>query len=328
LETSTQFKQNLHKVNANDFNSIALTLFKIQYRENEVYKNYIEQLGINPFLITQIEEIPFLPISFFKTHTVRTGIWQPETIFTSSGTTGITTSRHFVKDITFYLNHAEQLFNSLFGSLTDYHFLALLPSYLEREGSSLVAMADYFIKRSSSVHSGFYLNNLNELVQKIKLLKNGNRKIILLGVSFALLDLAENYSLDLSHCTIMETGGMKGRRKEIIREELHQTMRDRFNIAQITSEYGMTELLSQAYSLQNGYYQCPWSMKILIRDVYDPLQLESVGRVGIIKVIDLANVDSCSFIETQDLGRLNSEGNFEVLGRVDNSDSRGCNLLV
>ncbi len=328
METSIHFKQNFHKVNAKDFNSIALALFKIQSQENEVYKNYIEQLGVNPFLITKVEEIPFLPISFFKTHEVKTGNWRQETVFTSSGTTGATTSRHFVKDVVFYLNHSEELFTSFFGSLNDYHFLALLPSYLERDGSSLVTMADYFIKQSNSMHSGFYLNNLDELVQKIKLLKTDNRKIILLGVSFALLDLAEKYSLDLSQCIIMETGGMKGRRKEIIREELHQTLRERFNVTQITSEYGMTELLSQAYSLQNGYYQCPWSMKILIRDVYDPLSLESVDRIGIIKVIDLANIDSCAFIETQDLGRLNSKGNFEVLGRVDNSDSRGCNLLV
>ncbi len=328
METINSFRQNFRKINDNDFGHIALSLFKIQATENKIYKQYITELRIEPNEVTRIEEIPFLPISFFKTHEVKTGSWEPETIFTSSGTTALITSRHYVKDRSFYLNHAKCLFNSFFGSIEDYHFLALLPSYLEREGSSLIAMTDYFIQQSNSNHSGFYLNNFDELANKIEALKTEKRKTILLGVTFALLELAQQYSLNLSHCIIMETGGMKGRRKEIVRDELHQILRSSFKVDNITSEYGMTELFSQAYSLHDGYYKCPWSMKILIRDVYDPMQLEKTGRIGIIKVIDLANFDSCAFIETQDLGRLNSNGNFEVLGRVDNSDSRGCNLLV
>jgi phenylacetate-coenzyme A ligase PaaK-like adenylate-forming protein len=319
---------NIHKVNDKDFDSIALALFKIQAQKNPLYRQYLGTLGVDARAIATVQQIPFLPISFFKTHVVKTGHWQPETIFTSSGTSGAVTSSHFVRSMSFYLEHAETIFCSFFGSLQQYHFLALLPAYLEREGSSLVAMADYFIKQSQSPHAGFYLTNLAELVKKIESLKRDKRKIMLIGVSFALLELAENYEVDLSHCIVMETGGMKGRRKEIIREELHQTLCAKLNVPQIASEYGMTELLSQAYSHGKGYYQCPPSMKILIRDVYDPFRLLPHGQIGLIKVVDLANVDSCAFIETQDLGRLTESGLFEVLGRVDNSDTRGCNLLM
>jgi phenylacetate-coenzyme A ligase PaaK-like adenylate-forming protein len=328
VQTITTFIENVRKINANNFDDIALALFKFQSRENKIYNAYLKNLRVDPSRINNIEDIPFLPISFFKTNVVKTGDWTEQTIFSSSGTTGAITSRHYVNDISFYLTHSVHLFESFFGSLESYHFLALLPSYLEREGSSLVAMADYFIRQSNSLHSGFYLDNFDALVKKIEFLKNDKRKVLVLGVSFALLELAENFPTNMSHCIIMETGGMKGRRKEIIREELHAILQERLKAHEITSEYGMTELFSQAYSLQNGYYKCADSMKILIRDVYDPLKLEKIGRTGILKVIDLANIHSCAFIETQDLGRLNTDGHFEVLGRVDNSDSRGCNLLV
>jgi phenylacetate-coenzyme A ligase PaaK-like adenylate-forming protein len=328
LDTISKFKENLYKVNARNFDAIALTLFKIQAEQNSVYRDYLKQLGVNSFSINTLEAIPFLPISFFKTHDVKTGEWHQETVFTSSGTTGATTSRHLVKDLSFYLNHSESIFKTFFGTAENYHLLALLPSYLERGGSSLVAMVNHLIKKSNSPYSGFYLSDYEELVKTILYLKQDGKKIVLWGVTFALLELAEQMAVDLSDCLVMETGGMKGRRKEIIREELHTVLKQRFNSATIASEYGMTELFSQAYSRTDGRYLCPPCMKALIRNVYDPNQLEPIGRIGIVKVIDLANADTCAFIETQDLGRLHANGYFEILGRLDNSDSRGCNLLV
>lgn len=238
------------------------------------------------------------------------------------------TSRHKVWSLQYYLLHSENVFEQFFGPLQDYHFLALLPSYLEREGSSLIAMMEHFIKQSQSVDSGFYLHNQTELIKKMEALRASKKKVILWGVSFALLDMAEKFEIDLSHCIIIETGGMKGRRKEWIREELHAFLCRRFNVKQIGSEYGMTELMSQAYSFGNGQYQVPRSMKILIRDINDPYQNAPLGRVGAINIIDLANAHSCAFIETQDLGKIGQNGYFEVLGRMDNTDLRGCNLLV
>jgi phenylacetate-coenzyme A ligase PaaK-like adenylate-forming protein len=328
VEKISWFKENLHKVNAKNFESIALSLFKIQAEQNLVYKSYLKELKISVSSIKKLESIPFLPISFFKSNAIKTGKWEPQTVFSSSGTTGAVTSQHFVKDLSFYLNHAETIYNSFYGNLDKYHFLALLPSYVERGGSSLVAMADYFIKKTESPYSGFYLNNYSDLADTINHLRNDSRKIILLGVTFALLEMAESSPIDLSNCIVMETGGMKGRRKEIIRQELHSILKGRLNIKKVASEYGMTELFSQAYSDSDGYYRTPPNMKILIRNVYDPNQLELTDRIGIIKIIDLANVDTCAFIETQDLGRLSKNGSFEVLGRLDNSDSRGCNLMM
>jgi hypothetical protein len=269
-----------------------------------------------------------LPIHFFKSHTVICGTWKPEIVFSSSATTGSIVSRHLVRSLDFYLKNALSIFERFYGSIEHYHFLALLPSYLERSGSSLIAMIDYFIKNDASGHSGFYLNNYDELVLKIADLKKSTRKVILWGVSFALLDLAEKFEMDLSSCIVMETGGMKGRRKEWVREELHIFLCKRFNLKQVHSEYGMTELLSQAYSQGNGYFQPPAWMKIQIRDINDPFQRLREGRVGGVNIIDLANANSCSFIETADLGRALGDSNFEVLGRADNSDLRGCNLLI
>jgi phenylacetate-coenzyme A ligase PaaK-like adenylate-forming protein len=328
LDRITWFKENLYKVNAKNFDTIALALFKIQAEQNALYRSYLLQKGVSASSIDKIDDIPFLPISFFKSHAIKTGEWEPETVFSSSGTTGTVTSQHFVKDLSFYLNHAEAIFKGYYGDLDQYHFLALLPSYIERGGSSLVAMADHFIKKSRSPHSGFYLHNYSDLVNTINKLKNDSKRVILMGVTFALLELAENYPVDLKNCVVMETGGMKGRRKEITRRELHSILKKQLNIEKVASEYGMTELFSQAYADADGYYTAPSSMKMLIRNVYDPYQLEEIGRIGVIKVIDLANIDTCAFIETQDLGRLNQNGNFEVLGRLDNSESRGCNLMM
>jgi phenylacetate-coenzyme A ligase PaaK-like adenylate-forming protein len=308
--------------------NVVMELFHFQAVNNPVYQSYLKFRSVDHTKIASLSQLPFLPISFFKSHQVVSGNWKPEIEFSSSGTTGSATSKHSVWSLPFYLTHTERIFEQYFGSISSYHFLALLPSYLEREGSSLIAMMEYFIKQSKSPHSGFYLSNQEELVKKMVALRSSEKKVILWGVSFALLDLAEKFEVDLSHCIIIETGGMKGRRKEWIREELHEFLCRRFNVTQIGSEYGMTELLSQAYSLGNGQYQLPNSMKIIIRDINDPYQILPVGKVGAINIVDLANAHSCAFIETQDLGKIGENGYFEVLGRMDNSDLRGCNLLV
>jgi len=328
LERFKSFASSLYRVNDGNFEDIALELFRFQAKHNPVYGSYLEHLRCKPADIRSINEIPFLPISFFKTHSVKTGEWMPETAYTSSGTTASTTSKHLVYDTSFYLSLSQRIFTDFFSDPTSFHFLALLPSYLERQGSSLIAMMDHFIRQSDSPHSGFYLNNEAELLQKLELLRKDSRKTILWGVSFALLDLAEAHEVDLSHCLIVETGGMKGRRKEVTREELHQFLCRRFNVPAISSEYGMTELMSQAYSLKNGYYSTPSWMKVLVRDINDPFLMVGKTKTGILNVIDLANFHSCAFIETQDLGLLSQQGYFEVLGRADNSDVRGCNLLV
>lgn len=321
------FTSSPSSINESNFEDIALKLFLFQYKNNLLYRTYARHLGKDPNSVASIEEIPFLPIRFFKSHTVVCGTWSPEIVFTSSATQGYVVSKHFVKSLDFYLLNATSIFQRFYGSIENYHFLALLPSYLERGGSSLIAMIDHFIKKDEYGHSGFYLNNYDDLLLKISDLKTSNKKTILWGVSFALLDLAERTEIDLSHCIIMETGGMKGRRKEWVRQELHNFLCKRFNSKEIHSEYGMTELLSQAYSRGEGYFQCPNWMKILIRDINDPFQPLVEGSIGGVNVIDLANTASCAFIETEDLGRI-KQGNFEILGRADNSDIRGCNLLI
>jgi len=327
LDTFKSFRDTLYSVNEVNFEDIALRLFRFQAKNNPVYNRYLHYLKCPVEEITSIQKIPFLPIGFFKTHEVKTGEWLPEVEFTSSGTSGMSTSRHAINDLSFYLNLSENIFDQFYGPASQYHFLALLPSYLERKGSSLIAMMDHLIKQSKSPHSGFYLHNHGDLVNKLSALKNTDRKIVLWGVSFALLDLAEAYELDLRDCIVLETGGMKGRRKEWIRDELHLFLTKRFNIQAVHSEYGMTELMSQAYSKGAGYYQCPPWMKVLVRDINDPFLIVN-SKVGGINVIDLANFYSCAFIETQDLGRIGQTGSFEILGRIDNSDVRGCNLLV
>jgi hypothetical protein len=270
-----------------------------------------------------------MPISFFKNHVIKTGNWDAENYFTSSGTTGSLTSTHYIADLNFYLAHAEACFTRFFGPLTNYHFLALMPSYLERGNSSLIAMIDSFIKKSQSEFSGFYLYEHDKLIEDIKHLQmEGSRKIVLWGVSFALLDLAEGYEPDLSGCLVFETGGMKGRRAEITRNQLHEQLKTGFNVDKIYSEYGMTELLSQAYTLGGDLFYPPPSMKIVIRDILDPFEKGLIGRVGGINVIDFANIHSIAFIETEDSGKIGEDGSFEVLGRLDNTDVRGCNLLV
>lgn len=327
LETKDFASQLVH-INENNFDDIALQLFHFQYKNNLLYQTYVSYLGKDPARVTTVDSIPFLPIRFFKSHPVVCGTWQPEVTFTSSATSGSVISRHAVPDLGFYLANATSIFEHFYGSLENYHFLALLPSYLERTGSSLIYMIEHFIKTDLSGHSGFYLRDHDELLVKVDLLRKSKKKTILWGVSFALLDLAEKFEIDLSHCLIFETGGMKGRRKEWIREELHSYLSQRFNAQGINSEYGMTELLSQAYAKNGGYFNCPPWMKIRVRDINDPFELEKGSRTGILNVIDLANAHSCAFIETEDLAREIQPGSFEILGRLDNSDLRGCNLMV
>ncbi|UII23692.1 acyl transferase [Fulvivirga ligni] len=330
MNSFKSFSKQIFDLQPSGFETLTLEIFKYQAENNEVYKNYLNHLKIQPKDVNQTSDIPFLPISFFKTQNVITGSWQPSGYFESSGTTGQSTSKHAVYDEVFYLKNTEKIFNHFYGPLEGYHFLALLPAYLERTGSSLVLMADYFIKESGSDMSGFYLNNLDALVSQIEAIRRreDGRQIVLLGVSFALLDLAEEYNCDLSDVIVMETGGMKGRRKEMIRAELHQVLKSSFNTHSVHSEYGMTELMSQAYSDGDGKFKTPPWMRIVLRDLNDPFDLKSGRRSGGINVIDLANFHSCAFIETQDIGSYVSDDEVEILGRFDNSDIRGCNLMV
>ncbi len=309
--------------NEEEFNTKAIQLFNYQLRNNLVYKTYCAHLKINAKTIDHYSKIPFLPISFFKTHQVVCFNENPAITFSSSGTTGMVTSKHHVKDPLLYENSFIKGFELNYGSIKDYLVLGLLPSYLEREGSSLVYMVDQFIEMSNHSDSGFFLDEYEELDTIIK--KNKGKKILLIGVTYALLDFGEKFSPDLSECIIMETGGMKGKRKEMIKDELHAVLRSHFSAPIIHSEYGMTELLSQAYS-EGLQFKCPPWMKILTRSHSDPFELVE-NKTGGINIIDLANIHSCAFIATQDLGRVNNE-TFQVVGRFDNSDIRGCNLLV
>ena len=314
--------------NHNDFNKIALEIFQFQAKNCAVYKEFITLLNINISVVKSVNEIPFLPIQFFKSHKIISSKEPVQRIFLSSGTTGNTQSKHHITDLSIYEKSFTKGFENLYGAIENYTVLALLPSYLERDGSSLIYMANYFIEKSNKSKSGFYLNNLEELHKNLIELDKNNDKILLIGVSFALLDLVEAYKFDLKNTIIMETGGMKGRRKELIREELHQILSNGFGVEKIHSEYGMTELLSQAYSKGNGIFECPPWMKVLTRDTEDALTILPEGKSGGINVIDLANINSCSFIATQDLGKTYKNGTFEVLGRFDDSDIRGCNLMV
>lgn len=311
-----------------EFEKITLKVFRFQYDNNIVYRDFCTLLKKDKSNVKRIEDIPFLPIQFFKSHTILSSTNPIQTTFTSSGTTGMNTSRHHVTDLEFYEESYRLAFRQFYGNIEDYVVLALLPSYLEREGSSLIHMVDDLIQLTNNPESGFYLNNYDELIEKLVKLDNEGQNIILIGVTYALLDLVEKHSFHLKNTIIMETGGMKGRRKEIIREELHDMLCKGFGVTEIHSEYGMTELLSQAYSLGNGVFECPSWMQILVRDPEDALAYVKEGKTGGINVIDLANINSCSFIATQDLGKIVGNNSFEVLGRFDNSDIRGCNLMV
>ncbi|MFA5619634.1 MAG: acyl transferase [Weeksellaceae bacterium] len=309
-----------------DFKEIALKVFRYQAEYNPVYKEFLHYLNLNVSTIRSVEQIPFLPIRFFKSFDIVTGNAVPEVVFTSSGTTGAQPSRHVVSDLRFYHESLARSFRYFYGNLQDYTIFALLPSYLERQGSSLIDMVEFWLKTSGK--GGFYLYNHEELCRDLLEHEKTGNKAILIGVSFALLDFVENFKLNLKNTIVMETGGMKGRKKEITREELHQKLKTGLGVKRIHSEYGMTELLSQAYSKGDLKFRTPQWMKILIRDTEDPLTILPSEKTGGINVIDLANLNSCSFIATEDLGRKFDDGSFEILGRFDHSDVRGCNLMV
>ncbi len=314
--------------NSKEFSSNALEVFNFQYRNNKVYHEFCNFLGVAASKVKQIEDIPFLPIEFFRTKQVISTTKKPSLVFSSSGTTGSNLSKHYVSEISLYEQSFRTGFELFYGDVKEYCILALLPSYLEREGSSLVYMVNDLIQLSGHPESGFYLEDQDVLAQKLMRLDSQGVKVLLIGVSFALLDMAEANSFQLRNTIIMETGGMKGRRKELIREELHDRIKLGFGINTVHSEYGMTELLSQAYSKGNGiFYTPPW-MKVLVRDTEDPLSWHPEGRSGGINIIDLANLYSCSFLATQDLGKIREDGGFEILGRFDHADVRGCNLMV
>lgn len=314
--------------NESDFNAKAMDIFRHQAKNCKVYSSYIENLAVNPYDVKHYSQIPFLPIGFFKTHRVLSSSNAVETVFSSSGTTGAATSKHLVTDVSWYEKSYNEAFQLFYGDVKDSCILALLPSYLERDGSSLIYMVDDLLRQSRHTQSGYFLHDHEALFETITQLKNQGQRTILFGVTYALLDFIELFKIDFPELIIIETGGMKGKRKEMVREELHQILCAGFGAPRVHSEYGMTELLSQAYSNGNGIFQSPPWMKILLRDTLDPLSLINSTQTGGINVIDLANINSCSFIATQDLGKIHGDNAFEIIGRFDNSDIRGCNLLV
>jgi phenylacetate-coenzyme A ligase PaaK-like adenylate-forming protein len=330
LLSSSEIQKELFNIKSEqDFNQIALKVFHFQFQNNIVYQTYVKQLKVNTKDIKHYTQIPCLPIEFFKTQEVICEEKNAQSIcFTSSGTTGQITSKHYVNEVKVYETSFLKGFELFYGKPHDYCILALLPNYLERTGSSLVYMFDRLIKDSKHPQSGFYLNNIDELISTIELLKQQKQKTLLLGVTYALLDLADNNIELTDDFIVMETGGMKGKREELLKEELHRILKDKLKVKSIHSEYGMTELLSQAYSKENGLFTCPLWMKVLLRDMNDPFCYLSKQKSGGINVIDLANINSCSFIETKDLGRMYDNGVFEIMGRFDNSDIRGCNLMI
>jgi len=317
----------LFTISAAEFTSRALDTFGFQYAHNPLYRDFADALGVQPGKVARLEDIPFLPVGFFKSREVRTGEFEPEVVFRSSGTTGMVTSSHLVRDAGLYRQSFRAGFEYFYGPVSDWCIIGLLPAYLERSDSSLVFMVNDLIGASGHPDSGFYLYEHGALDAMLRRLEAAKQKTLLIGVTFALLDFAERYSISLRHTVVMETGGMKGRRREITREELHAVLRQRLGVTVVHAEYGMTELLSQAYSAGEGLFRCPPWMKVLVRGEDDPLEVRASGE-GLINIIDLANTWSCAFIATEDVGMLRADGGFTVAGRLDHSDVRGCSLLV
>jgi phenylacetate-coenzyme A ligase PaaK-like adenylate-forming protein len=321
------FVNNIFSVNAENFARQSLDTFQFQYENNAVYRAWTDALKIDAAQVTQISQIPFLPVSFFKSHEVVTGHFTPEVTFESSGTTGSVNSKHLVKNVGLYKESFIKGFHHFYGDPKEWCIIGLLPSYLERQGSSLIMMVEDLIALTNHQDSGFYLYEFEKLSHVLQKLEARKQKTLLIGVTFALLDFADQFPMELRYTTIMETGGMKGRRQEMVREEMHAHFQKQLGVSSVHSEYGMTELLSQGYSFGEGIFNTvPW-MKVLLRDEDDPLLIIEKGR-GLINVIDLANIYSCSFIATDDVGKIYDNGSFEVLGRRDNSDIRGCSLMV
>lgn len=315
--------------NKSEFDRIALRVFQFQYLHNAVYRDWIDLLNIKIESIKRVEDIPHIPISFFKEHQIKTGSFEAKEVFTSSGTTGQTPSKHFVKDLSIYEHSFLEGFKMSFGEIENYHILALLPSYLERDGSSLIYMTQKLIEKSNSPLSGFFLNQYDELFSRLeKAEQMTQKKVLLLGVTYALLDFAESFPNQWDNLIVMETGGMKGRRKEMLKEEFYPLLKKGLGVNKIASEYGMTELLSQAYSFNDGIYSTPPWMKVSISAIDDPKSLLPLHKTGKIQVIDLMNIHSCSFISTDDLGKKTSDKQFKILGRMDHTESRGCNLML
>lgn len=323
----SQWNHKIFGVTDSDFELAALSVYRYQYENNEIYRQFSSALSKNPLSVKGADQIPFLPVSFFKSHKVVTSLFEPETVFESSGTTTTINSRHYVKDILLYEQSFIEGFRRSYGEINDWCVIGLLPSYLEKGNSSLVYMVDKLIKLSEHPDSGFYLYDFNRLRETLSILETKGQKTLLIGVTYALLNFAESYPIKLKQTVVMETGGMKGRREELLRDEVHKRLCSAFEVGNIHSEYGMTELLSQAYSSGKGIFNCPPWMKIFVRDEEDPLTIKRSGK-GVINVVDLANVHSCSFIATDDAGNVFTDGGFEILGRTDGSDLRGCSLLA
>ncbi len=320
-------RNSLAAVNDENFEQYALSIYQYQWEHNSLYREYARAIGRQPAQVTQLIDIPFLPISFFKTHRVVSGSLLPELVFESSGTTGMEVSRHYIQDPDLYRTTFLHIFETCYGAPEDYVFLALLPSYLERQHSSLVYMAAELIRRSRYPESGFYLQDWAALAEVLNKVQQQGRKVILLGVTFALLDFAAQYPMDLSKVIVMETGGMKGRREEWTRAQVHDFLKEKWQLPQVHAEYGMTELLSQAYAPRDGLFRCANTMKVWVRDENDPFDLKATGN-GCLNIIDLANIHSCAFLATDDIARIHPDGSFEVLGRLDHSALRGCSLMV
>jgi len=322
-----ELEDKIFDVQKHGFEQLALELFQLQASENHLYRSFIQALGIDAGRVSNVASIPFLPVSFFKNHDVTTGSFVPDVVFESSGTTQTGNSRHLVKSADLYRRSFINAFELFYGSPESWCIIGLLPSYLERQNSSLVMMVNDLVNLSKHAESGFYLNEFENLAQVLQKNEASRQKTLLIGVTFALLDFAEQYKFPLKHTTVMETGGMKGRRKEITRVEVHEILKDAWQLNSVHSEYGMTELLSQAYSSGGGLFRCPPWMKIILRDEDDPLTIKLSTTSGLINVIDLANIHSCAFIATDDIGKLYTDGSFEVIGRMDSSDVRGCSLM-
>jgi hypothetical protein len=321
------FSDRIFQMKAEEFSGLALEAFAFQYGNNPVYKAYVDSLGLRPENLDRTSQIPFLPVGLFKSHSIQTTSFDPEMIFESSGTTQEVKSRHFVKDVTLYQKSFTRGFEKFYGPVSSWCILGLLPSYLEKTHSSLVSMVSDLIKNSGQAQSGFYLYDHQKLYETLIQLEKQGQKTLMIGVTFALLDFAEKFEMKLDHTVIMETGGMKGRREELTRPEVHDLLKGKLGVRTIHSEYGMTELLSQAYSKGEGSFQTPPWMKVMVRADDDPSEVRDLGA-GILNIIDLANIYSCCFIATDDVGRVEEDGRFEVWGRMDYSDIRGCNLMV
>ncbi len=327
----TDTAKRIFDFNISDFDSLAIDIFRFQYKNNGIYRQFADALGVHSGQVEAPVQIPFLPVSFFKTHRVQSTTFEPQMTFESSGTTQTINSKHYVKDITLYTESFLKGFAQFYGDTEDWCIIGLLPSYLERQNSSLVMMVEELIRQSKHNKSGFYLYEYDQLADHLQQLEQQQQKTLLIGVTFALLDFAEAYPMPLKHTIVMETGGMKGRKTEMTRQEVHELLKTAFQLPCIHSEYGMTELLSQSYSNGDGIFRSPQWMKVLIRNEDDPLEILSPsgkGTNGVVNIIDLANIYSCSFIATDDAGKLYPDGSFEILGRIDNSDIRGCSLMV